>query len=83
MLWGLIVGILTVLVGLAANPANAPLVAAATATVAGLMAAARAMRTVAWNNHTPIDHISVFPPSVSLIFSLSHRLFTLEDERQP
>ena len=39
-LWGLIVGILTALVGLAVNPANAPLVAAAAATVAGLMATA-------------------------------------------
>ena len=75
-LWGLVVGILTVLVGLAVNPANAPQVAAAAATVAGLMTAAPAMRTVVWDDHAPIDHVSFYSLFIPLLFVTSSLLKT-------
>ena len=57
-LWTVILGILTLLGALVANPANAPIVAAGLAAVGGLIAAANTLRVVVWDAHAPIDHVS-------------------------
>ena len=57
-LWCAIVAILTVLVGLAADPANALIVAARLLAVGSLIAATNTIGRVLWNAHDLINHVS-------------------------
>ena len=57
-LWTVILGILSLLAALVANPANAPIVAAGLAAVGGLIAAANTLRAVVWDDNAPINHVS-------------------------
>ena len=80
-MWTTIVGILTLLAALAANPANAQIIAAGVALVGGLIAAANTFRQVVWGAYAPVDHVSLAADYHSLS-ALSHTIFNSRTDKR-